>query len=87
VLDAGTGIGKSLGYLIPALRWSATNKERTVVSTNTINLQEQLVGKDLSSPTRSATSRFVMRCSKGGATISASTGSTRPLARTRRYSR
>ncbi|HEX6944464.1 MAG TPA: helicase C-terminal domain-containing protein [Gemmatimonadaceae bacterium] len=47
VLEAGTGIGKSLGYLIPALRWSATNKERTVVSTNTINLQEQLVGKDL----------------------------------------
>ena len=47
VLEAGTGIGKSLGYLIPALRWSAANKERTVVSTNTINLQEQLVGKDL----------------------------------------
>ena len=47
LLEAGTGIGKSLGYLIPALRWSAANKERTVVSTNTINLQEQLVGKDL----------------------------------------
>jgi ATP-dependent DNA helicase DinG len=47
LLEAGTGIGKSLGYLVPALRWSAVNKERTVVSTNTINLQEQLVGKDL----------------------------------------
>ena len=47
LLEAGTGIGKSLGYLIPALRWAAANKERTVVSTNTINLQEQLVGKDL----------------------------------------
>lgn len=47
LLEAGTGIGKSLGYLIPALRWSAANGERTVVSTNTINLQEQLVGKDL----------------------------------------
>ena len=47
LLEAGTGIGKSLGYLLPALRWSARNKERTVVSTNTINLQEQLVGKDL----------------------------------------
>src|SRR5690606_39537536 len=35
------------GYLLPALRWAARNKERTVVSTNTINLQEQLVGKDL----------------------------------------
>ena len=47
LLEAGTGVGKSLGYLIPALRWSAANGERTVVSTNTINLQEQLVGKDL----------------------------------------
>jgi ATP-dependent DNA helicase DinG len=47
LLEAGTGIGKSLGYLIPALRWAAANRERTVVSTNTINLQEQLVGKDL----------------------------------------
>ena len=47
LLEAGTGIGKSLGYLVPALRWSAKNGERTVVSTNTINLQEQLVGKDL----------------------------------------
>jgi ATP-dependent DNA helicase DinG len=47
LLEAGTGVGKSLGYLVPALRWAAANKERTVVSTNTINLQEQLVGKDL----------------------------------------
>ena len=47
LLEAGTGIGKSLGYLLPALRWAAANGERTVVSTNTINLQEQLVGKDL----------------------------------------
>ena len=47
LLEAGTGVGKSLAYLIPALRWSAANGERTVVSTNTINLQEQLVSKDL----------------------------------------
>jgi ATP-dependent DNA helicase DinG len=47
LLEAGTGVGKSLAYLIPALRWAAANGERTVVSTNTINLQEQLVGKDL----------------------------------------
>ena len=47
LLEAGTGVGKSLGYLIPALRWAAANGERTVVSTNTINLQEQLVRKDL----------------------------------------
>jgi ATP-dependent DNA helicase DinG len=47
LLEAGTGVGKSLGYLVPALRWAAANGERTVVSTNTINLQEQLAGKDL----------------------------------------
>ena len=47
LLEAGTGVGKSLGYLVPALRWAAANGERTVVSTNTINLQEQLVTKDL----------------------------------------
>ncbi len=47
LLEAGTGTGKSLGYLLPALRWAAANGERTIVSTNTINLQEQLVGKDL----------------------------------------
>src|SRR6202521_3164081 len=47
LLEGGTGVGKSLAYLVPALRWAASNGERTVVSTNTINLQEQLVRKDL----------------------------------------
>ncbi len=47
LLEAGTGVGKSLGYLVPALRWAAANGERTIVSTNTITLQEQLVNKDL----------------------------------------
>jgi ATP-dependent DNA helicase DinG len=47
LLEAGTGVGKSFAYLIPALAWARVNGERTVVSTNTINLQEQLVGKDL----------------------------------------
>ncbi|MGH7585184.1 MAG: helicase C-terminal domain-containing protein [Gemmatimonadales bacterium] len=47
LLEAGTGVGKSFGYLVPALAWARANGERTIVSTNTINLQEQLVGKDL----------------------------------------
>ncbi|HEX5436018.1 MAG TPA: helicase C-terminal domain-containing protein [Gemmatimonadaceae bacterium] len=47
LFEASTGVGKSLGYLVPALRWAAANGERTIVSTNTINLQEQLVGRDL----------------------------------------
>ncbi len=47
ILEAGTGVGKSFAYLVPALAWARSNAERTIVSTNTINLQEQLVGKDL----------------------------------------
>jgi ATP-dependent DNA helicase DinG len=47
LLEAGTGVGKSFAYLVPALAWAQANGERTIVSTNTINLQEQLVGKDL----------------------------------------
>lgn len=47
VAEAGTGTGKSVAYLLPAIAWALQNRERTVVSTNTINLQEQLVDKDL----------------------------------------
>jgi ATP-dependent DNA helicase DinG len=47
IVEAGTGTGKSLAYLLPAAEWALQNRERTVISTNTINLQEQLVGKDL----------------------------------------
>ena len=47
LIEAGTGIGKSLAYLIPAAQWSLQNRERTVISTNTINLQEQLDRNDL----------------------------------------
>ncbi|MFZ5518266.1 MAG: helicase C-terminal domain-containing protein [Candidatus Zhuqueibacterota bacterium] len=46
-VEAGTGVGKSMAYLIPAIYWSITNNERCVVSTNTINLQEQLIHKDI----------------------------------------
>jgi len=45
--EAATGTGKSLAYLVPALKWTALNKEKVIVSTNTINLQEQLAGKDI----------------------------------------
>ncbi len=47
VVEAGTGTGKSLAYLVPALLWAKANTERVVVSTRTINLQEQLIRKDL----------------------------------------
>jgi ATP-dependent DNA helicase DinG len=47
LVEAGTGTGKSLAYLVPAILWALANRERLVVSTNTINLQEQLIRKDL----------------------------------------
>lgn len=47
LIEAGTGTGKSLAYLIPALIWAARCNERTVISTNTITLQEQLIHKDI----------------------------------------
>jgi ATP-dependent DNA helicase DinG len=46
-IEAGTGTGKSFAYLIPALFYNNLNQTRIVVSTNTINLQEQLINKDL----------------------------------------
>lgn len=45
--EAGTGVGKSLAYLIPAVSWAHANDERIVVSTATINLQQQVLHKDL----------------------------------------
>ncbi|MBN1259854.1 MAG: DEAD/DEAH box helicase [Anaerolineae bacterium] len=47
LVEAGTGTGKSLAYLLPALKWADQNDDRVVISTNTINLQEQLAGKDI----------------------------------------
>lgn len=47
VCEAGTGTGKSLAYLVPSLIWAARTGERIVISTNTINLQEQLITKDI----------------------------------------
>jgi len=47
LMEAGTGVGKSMAYLVPAVLWSIKNKERVLVATHTINLQEQLWFKDL----------------------------------------
>jgi DNA polymerase-3 subunit epsilon/ATP-dependent DNA helicase DinG len=47
LVEAGTGIGKSLAYLIPAIHWAVQNGQRVVVATNTIALQDQLLKKDL----------------------------------------
>ncbi|MFO7538568.1 MAG: exonuclease domain-containing protein [Chloroflexota bacterium] len=47
LVEAGTGTGKSIGYLLPAAFWASQNDRCVVVSTNTINLQDQLLNKDL----------------------------------------
>src|SRR5580658_5415104 len=46
-VEAGTGVGKSLAYLVPAILFAIANKKKAIVSTHTINLQEQLTEKDL----------------------------------------
>ena len=47
IVEAGTGTGKTLAYLIPSIKWAVTNKKRVIIATNTINLQEQLLLKDI----------------------------------------
>jgi len=47
LVEAGTGTGKSMAYLIPAAFWAVQNNSRVVISTNTINLQDQLINKDI----------------------------------------
>jgi len=47
LVEAGTGTGKSVAYLLPAAFWAYENGRRVVISTNTINLQDQLINKDI----------------------------------------
>ena len=47
MVEAGTGVGKSYAYLVPAALFATQNNTRVVVSTNTINLQDQLIQRDL----------------------------------------
>ena len=47
VVEAGTGVGKSLAYLVPSILHAASQKRKALVSTHTINLQEQLFHKDI----------------------------------------
>jgi ATP-dependent DNA helicase DinG len=65
LVEAGTGTGKSLAYLIPSILWAVRNNERVVISTNTINLQEQLIRKDLPFLARHAQVEFKAALIKG----------------------
>ncbi len=46
-VEAGTGVGKSLAYLVPAILFTVANQKKALLCTHTINLQEQLTEKDL----------------------------------------
>jgi ATP-dependent DNA helicase DinG len=65
LIEAGTGTGKTLAYLIPAVYWSLINGERIVISTNTINLQEQLTEKDIPLVHRGLGEKFKYSLVKG----------------------
>ena len=47
IVEAGTGTGKTIAYLLPTLLYAIENNLKVIVSTNTINLQEQLINKDI----------------------------------------
>src|SRR5437870_6954975 len=47
VVEAGTGVGKSLAYLVPAILFALEQHKKAIISTHTINLQEQLIHKDI----------------------------------------
>jgi ATP-dependent DNA helicase DinG len=47
LVEAGTGVGKSFAYLLPAIDFAVKYKKRVIISTHTISLQEQLIDKDI----------------------------------------
>lgn len=65
VIEAGTGTGKSFAYLIPAVLFALRNDERIVISTNTINLQEQLLHKDIPAIRAAVDEEFDVEIVKG----------------------
>lgn len=65
IVEAGTGTGKSLAYLLPSVLFALKNNERVVISTNTINLQEQLLHKDIPAVRRALGDEFRVEIVKG----------------------
>lgn len=47
IVEAGTGSGKSIAYLLPAVLWATQNHERVIIATNTLHMQDQLLQKDI----------------------------------------
>jgi ATP-dependent DNA helicase DinG len=65
IIEAPTGVGKTMAYLLPAILWAVRNRERIVVSTRTINLQEQIVYKDIPLLQRCLPEKFTACLVKG----------------------
>lgn len=65
LVEAGTGTGKSMAYLIPSFEWAASNGRRVLISTNTINLQDQLISKDIPDLNRALQRDFSASVLKG----------------------
>lgn len=65
--EAGTGVGKSLAYLIPAIRFALQEGRKAVISTHTINLQEQLFHKDIPTVKKALGTEFQAALLKGRA--------------------
>jgi len=65
VVEAGTGTGKTLAYLIPAIAHAVANKQRVIISTGTKALQEQLMEKDIPFLQKVLPKKFVAAYMKG----------------------
>jgi DNA polymerase III epsilon subunit family exonuclease len=65
LVEAGTGTGKTLAYLVPAAQWALQNGERVVISTNTVNLQDQILSKDVPDLQRALGEQFLVHVLKG----------------------
>ena len=65
IVEAGTGVGKSLAYLIPSILFAVAHHKKAVISTHTINLQEQLIDKDLPMLTKALPVKFNFTMLKG----------------------
>ncbi len=87
VVEAGTGVGKSFAYLVPAIlaatrrRQDEDNAKRIVISTHTISLQEQLIGKDIPFLNAVMPVEFSAVLVKGGRTTSVCGGCRRRVER------
>ena len=73
-VEAGTGVGKTFAYLVPLILSAVENDRRLAVSTHTINLQEQLMFKDIPSCGKIWAWTSKPPCAKGVAIISACGG-------------